>query len=112
MDQFFQGRPIFRPAPTPTPAPSRDYAFPDAATPSSDAPLTLYGSSAAAEEPFTAKVKQVQKGLKAFGYYGGEIDGVVGPATKAALESFQGYFGLKVTGTITPEVLKTLMIEN
>lgn len=90
----------------------RSEAIPERASPSSDEPWTLHGKNAAAEEPFTAKVKQVQKGLKAFGYYACEIDGVVGPTTKAALEWFQSYFGLKVTGTITPEVFKTLEIEN
>jgi peptidoglycan hydrolase-like protein with peptidoglycan-binding domain len=55
-------------------------------------------------------VKQVQRGLISYGYYDGTDDGIVGPKTKAALEKFQGDWGLKVTGTITPEVLKALDI--
>ncbi|EXS70827.1 peptidoglycan-binding protein [Sphingobium sp. Ant17] len=43
-------------------------------------------------------------------YYQGVIDGVVGKETRTALEKFQGDFNLKVTGTITPEVLDALKI--
>lgn len=105
--------PVFTPAPTPsTDSRSTDYPPSGAVSQSTEGPSTLYGGSSAEEDPFTAKVKQVQRGLKAYGYYDGEIDGVVGPKTKAALEWFQSYFALKVTGTITPEVLKALEITN
>ena len=56
-------------------------------------------------------MKRVQSGLKAYGYYTGGIDGQVGPETRAALLRLQSDFGLKQTGTITPEVLKALSIE-
>jgi len=52
----------------------------------------------------------VQLGLLAYGYYDGPINGVVGPKVKAALKQFQSSFGLKQTGTITPEVLDALKV--
>lgn len=48
---------------------------------------------------------QVQTALKAYGYYNGAIDGIIGAGSKSALSRFQADYGLKVTGTITPEVL-------
>ncbi len=48
---------------------------------------------------------QVQTALKAYGYYNGAIDGIIGAGSKSALSRFQSDYGLKVTGTITPEVL-------
>jgi len=61
-------------------------------------------------ESFTDTAKRVQRGLKAFGYYDGAIDGIIGKSSRAALKTFQTDFSLKVTGTITPEVLKALGI--
>jgi peptidoglycan hydrolase-like protein with peptidoglycan-binding domain len=46
----------------------------------------------------------------AYGYYEGTIDGTVGPKMKHALGRFQADFNLKVTGTITPEVLDALKV--
>jgi His-Xaa-Ser repeat protein HxsA len=63
------------------------------------------------EDGFIAVVKRVQTGLKAYGYYSGEVDGEVGAETRAALNRLQTDFSLKVTGTITPEVLKALNIK-
>lgn len=62
-------------------------------------------------ELFNQIVKKVQLGLQAYGYYHGPIDGVVGPTMKGALGRFQGDYKLKVTRTITPEVLDTLRVE-
>lgn len=52
----------------------------------------------------------MQLGLYSWGYYTGEIDGIVGPATRLALSTMQSDWGLNVTGTITPEVLDALKI--
>jgi peptidoglycan hydrolase-like protein with peptidoglycan-binding domain len=41
----------------------------------------------------------------AYGYYNGAIDGVIGAGSKSALSRFQADYNLKVTGTITPQVL-------
>ncbi|MCM2453664.1 peptidoglycan-binding protein [Agrobacterium vitis] len=53
---------------------------------------------------------QVQSSLTAYGYYTGLIDGKVGPSCKTALTAMQTDYRLKVTGTITPEVLDTFGI--
>lgn len=59
---------------------------------------------------FTNIVMQVQVALLSFGYYDGAIDGVIGPLAKDALKRFQTDYSLKVTGTVTPEVLDKLGI--
>lgn len=53
---------------------------------------------------------EVQTALQIFGYYTGEIDGLVGAETKVALSKMQADYNLKVTGTITPEVLDAFRI--
>jgi hypothetical protein len=52
----------------------------------------------------------VQAQLKKLGYYGGAVDGVVGPGTQKAIAKYQAAEGLAVTGTITPALLKSLGI--
>lgn len=61
-------------------------------------------------ELFNQIVQKVQLGLKAYGYYSGVIDGAVGPGMRDSLNRFQKDYNLKVTGTITPEVLDTLRV--
>ncbi len=70
------------------------------------APVTLKGNS----QTFISIVRQVQLGLHSYGYYAGTIDGVVGADTRLALTRFQTDYDLKVTGTVTPQVLDTLRI--
>ncbi len=53
-------------------------------------------------------VKSAQANLSALGFYKARVDGVLGPETKAAIKTFQEKFGLKSTGTITPELVATL----
>lgn len=53
---------------------------------------------------------QVQAALTAYGYYSGPIDGIIGSASRTALSKFQADYSLKVTGTITPEVLDAMGI--
>jgi His-Xaa-Ser repeat protein HxsA len=48
---------------------------------------------------------QVQTALMTYGYYNGAIDGIIGAGSRSALSRFQSDYGLRVTGTITPEVL-------
>lgn len=63
----------------------------------------------------SAKFKQivilVQSGLTAYGYYAGSLTGVVDGDTRAALSQMQKDNNLKVTGTITTEVLTAFGIE-
>jgi His-Xaa-Ser repeat protein HxsA len=67
---------------------------------------TLPGNS----EKFRRIVMEVQTALQIFGYYTGEIDGLVGAETRVALSKMQADYNLKVTGTITPEVLDAFRI--
>ncbi|MBA8906470.1 peptidoglycan hydrolase-like protein with peptidoglycan-binding domain [Aminobacter ciceronei] len=53
----------------------------------------------------------MQFAMLAFGYYNGELDGVMGPDMRAGLQRMQADYKLKVTGTITPETLDALKIE-
>lgn len=48
---------------------------------------------------------QVQTALRDYGYYGGPIDGIIGPQSREALAWLQRDHGLAVTGGITQEVL-------
>jgi peptidoglycan hydrolase-like protein with peptidoglycan-binding domain len=53
----------------------------------------------------TESMREVQRMLKRLGYYGGEIDGVNGPGTRAAIRSFQRDFDIEpvdgIAGTAT-----------
>lgn len=60
----------------------------------------------------TGTVISVQLALRALGYYNGAIDGIIGSASRSALSRFQADYGLTVTGTITPEVLRALRINS
>lgn len=49
-----------------------------------------------------------QARLRNLGYYAGSVDGVLGPLTRVALQSFQEASGLEVTGELNQETLKKL----
>ena len=70
-------------------------------SPQASAPRVLPGNSAA----FQRIAIQVQVALQAYGYYNGAIDGIIGDGSRSALSRFQFDYSLRVTGTITPEVL-------
>lgn len=59
---------------------------------------------------FQRIARDVQIALMTYGYFDGPITGTVGPKTRTALGRFQQDYGIKVTGTITPEVLDRLGI--
>lgn len=61
-------------------------------------------------DKFKEIVREVQFAMLAFGYYNGEIDGVMGPDMRAGLQRLQADYNLKVTGTVTPETLDALRI--
>jgi His-Xaa-Ser repeat protein HxsA len=67
---------------------------------------TLPGNS----DRFKQIAIQVQTALTIYGYYSGLIDGKIGPDSKAAISKMQADYNLKVTGTITPDVLNALKI--
>ncbi len=78
-----------RSAPAAVPAPPR------AATPSPQ-PQTPVASDL---------VLVLQEGLSILGYYDGAIDGLAGPATRAAIEAFQRDNDLAVTGQVSAELV-------
>jgi Putative peptidoglycan binding domain len=53
-------------------------------------------------------VANVQSALQQQGYYQGEIDGILGPQTRAALAEFQSAQGLEPTGAVDEPTLETL----
>jgi peptidoglycan hydrolase-like protein with peptidoglycan-binding domain len=60
--------------------------------------------------PFTklsiAESEELQKRLKSAGFYEGEIDGKIGPASRSAILSFQAQYGLQRDGYASMELLK------
>lgn len=56
-------------------------------------------------------IMQVQTALNALGYKTGKPDGVLGKQTKAAIKKYQKVNGLKVTGTVNNELVKSLHIK-
>lgn len=53
-------------------------------------------------------VANVQSALQQQGYYQGDIDGVLGPQTRAALAEYQSAQGLEPTGAVDEPTLETL----
>ncbi|WP_129794049.1 His-Xaa-Ser repeat protein HxsA [Sphingosinicella sp. CPCC 101087] len=95
-------------APRPsTPAPSRNQR---STPPSSVLPSSPAIAPSREATSVQSIVRQVQLALQALGYYTGTIDGISGPQTRAAIVRYQTDYSLKVTGTITPEVLNALRI--
>jgi hypothetical protein len=70
-----------------------------------------YSSGKSAEGIDREKTKAWQKDLKTLGFYKGEIDGLIGPKTKAAIRSFQRTHGLVDDGIVGPMVLATIAEE-
>lgn len=68
---------------------------PTAALPSAPAPAPI-------QQMKQDRNREMQKALKAAGYYTGPIDGKIGPKTRAAIEAFQTAKGLKVDGKVGP----------
>ncbi|MBI2216984.1 MAG: peptidoglycan-binding protein [Candidatus Rokubacteria bacterium] len=57
------------------------------------------------------QIKAVQEALKDKGHDPGEIDGLMGPKTKAALRDFQQKEGLKESGRLDKETMAKLGVE-
>lgn len=55
-----------------------------------------------------ARAVEVQRALARHGYYHGSIDGIIGPASRSAIRSFQDANGLAVTGEINGPLLRAL----
>ncbi len=59
----------------------------------------------------TEDIQKVQEALKDKGHDPGAIDGVLGPKTQKAIQSFQRASGLRATGRIDAETAKQLGVE-
>jgi hypothetical protein len=66
----------------------------------------IYASSPT-EDPAQV-VANVQSALQQQGYYEGDIDGILGPETRAALAEYQSAQGLEPTGAVDEPTLETL----
>src|ERR1700750_1852726 len=53
-------------------------------------------------------VAALQVALRAHGYYGGTVDGVNGPGTRAGVASLERHAGLPVAGVAGPSVRRAL----
>ena len=53
-------------------------------------------------------VEEVQATLKDLNFYAGEVDGLVGPATRTAIEAYQAKMGMTVTGKVDDDLLDQL----
>jgi hypothetical protein len=69
-----------------------------------DAPI--YASNPA-DDPAQV-VANVQSALQEQGYYQGDVDGILGPQTRAALAEYQSAQGLEPTGLVDEPTLETL----
>jgi peptidoglycan hydrolase-like protein with peptidoglycan-binding domain len=53
-------------------------------------------------------IANVQSALQQQGYYQGDIDGILGPETRAALAEYQTAQGIEPTGAVDEPTLETL----
>jgi Putative peptidoglycan binding domain len=67
-----------------------------------------YGDNGYADQSGNSTIAAVQERLAREGYYRGQIDGVFGQQTRAALAEFQSNHGLRVTGALTNDTLAAL----
>ena len=101
-----------RPSPRSSPpssAPARRvYPESQSTSPNSVLPSSGSTSSGATEREEITDIRRVQAMLAAYGYYTGNIDGVDGPLTRAAISRYQTREGLPVTGLVDDALLGSL----
>lgn len=61
---------------------------------------------------YGTEVKQIQTKLKSWGYYNGDVDGIYGSRTEAAVKSFQRKNGLTADGIAGPKTLAAMGISS
>jgi peptidoglycan hydrolase-like protein with peptidoglycan-binding domain len=69
---------------------------------------TVVSAPAQAPVPIDPVLQQVQGALKALGFYSGNVDGLTGPATQAAISAYQRKVGLDVSGNVDAALLRQL----
>ncbi len=79
-----------------------------ATTTTTTSTTTNQNTDTATANPHSADVRSAQRELKRQGYDVGDVDGVMGPKTKSAVEKFQSDKGLTQTGELDAETLRTL----
>lgn len=100
-----------RPSPTPQTSPPPVTSPPATITPSPRAqPSTPSGAPKPTPQDLSMMTVRVQAALMRAGYYKGDIDGLLGPETRAALKSYQGAQGLSRTGRMDIDTLTRLGI--
>lgn len=67
-----------------------------------------YGQNGYGDENTNSTVAAAQQRLAREGYYRGQIDGVLGPGTRAAIAQYQSNHGLHVTGALSSDTLQAL----
>ncbi len=72
---------------------------------SSPQPDIALPTSKSGHQVSAGMIEQTQKRLKKLGLYNGVVDGLYGPATKRAIETFQINAGLSKTGEPSPSLL-------
>jgi hypothetical protein len=85
-------------APAGTPAPTTTLAG-VAPPPLTDPAVSLPGSG----QMSGGDLRFVQGALQKLGYYSGQVDGVFGPDTRAAIRRYQHELGAPMTGNLTPD---------
>jgi hypothetical protein len=75
---------------------------------SSADPYSYYNGYAPSDQYSNSVVSAVQSKLASLGYYHGEIDGILGDESEAALARYQQDQDLSVTGTVTSATLQAL----
>lgn len=88
---------------------TRDYAGPLPGAVETGTTIRIVRPRPAPERPKgDPQVERVQAVLKEIGFYGGDVDGLAGPATRKAIEDYQSKMGLAVTGKIDAPLLEQL----
>jgi peptidoglycan hydrolase-like protein with peptidoglycan-binding domain len=75
-------------------------------------PRTNNPSAMSAQAVSRAQTMEMQRALTARNLYQGDVDGVWGPKTEAAVRNFQTQSGLEVTGTLDEPTARALGIDS
>ena len=70
----------------------------------------IYRASRYYEADDSSYEADVQRALKRRGYYYGDVDGDIGPRSRAAIREYQADHGLAITGRVDGSLLRSLGI--